>query len=246
MVRDSILQTRFFKKLQTDVENDPEIKFIVFAGDQSSSQLSELSLYFHLFREILPDLPAYWVKGNHDFWDKKHVGSLGEVLEIHDKLCKDYDIKHLDAEKVVIPYRDEILHEDKTLALFGFDGWYGNTNPPTNDISYMRYKMNGDQLPILHHMYNKAKNDFQKVLDLRESCEADTRVLLTHFPSFSDAPLVWGTMCANFDMLNPILSNFDIYLVGHSHQHVVDKRGDCRIFNCGSDYSDPKYMVIEV
>lgn len=242
------IQVKFFEQIKKDIEEDPDIKFITFVGDQSSSRLAELPMYFQIFRGALPDLPTYWVKGNHDFWDPKgaDMSSFGEALLQHKEMCEAYRIKHLDAEVEVIPYRDEILHEDKTLALYGFDGWYGNPNPPSNDINYMRYKMEEGQKPILHHMYNKAKSDFQKVLDLRGVTEADNHVLITHFPPFSDRPRVWGTMCASFDMMNPILKNFDIFCVGHSHQHVVAKNGNCRIFNCGSDYNDPKYMVIEV
>jgi predicted phosphodiesterase len=221
---------RFLKKL---AEESPDV--LVHAGDWASHSQHQLYRTLQMFRESLK-CPIVAVRGNHDFWqstDKYHPFLPTEkVLETHQAWFEEFDIHHV--SKGALKVQD--------WTFYGFDGWYGYHNPPTNDARWM--PMMTESLTTMEWFQQKAHADLVKMLDTKEEGK-EKKLCVSHFPTFTEDQRK-AHYCANLNYLEVLTENFELLLFGHSHRACDWNFRGTRIVNCGSDYNKPVYKVLEL
>lgn len=167
-------------------------------------------------------MPILVVLGNHDFWDinKKPIWETKKYIF---KLFDTYDITYLPNNPV----------EEDIFNIYGFDGWYGSSNPPSNDLNFMCQLTEG----INTHDCLKHESEIQ-IKNLPNKKYIKEHIVVTHF-DFTDHP-----MSADKKWLGGLDVKADILCVGHSHKAKENYRGMMKIINPGSDYDKPKYVVL--
>lgn len=227
---------KFIKSIAQSIKKN-DIKLLFHPGDWISNKQSEFERTLEMFSNSI-SIPIITTRGNHDFWDKEDkFSSLSRMNEYHKMIFQKYNIIHLDG----LAYR----YED--IIICGFDGWYGSDNPPTNDDMYLNKFDSGTR--AMTYLSNKAYKDFEKILSV-ETSNYRKSLCITHFPMFSQNP-IYLDMCANQNYLPHLIEKFDIALIGHSHQKsnplVLSSGSDsCKFYNAGSDYNNPKYIIIDI
>lgn len=208
----------------------PECEILAIAGDLTQG-VEQMEPFLKMLRLTLPDTDIAVVMGNHDFWDSGvTTGAFFDALVYIQKLFKDYDIYDLNDACMVL---DDII-------MYGFNGWYCATDPPTNDRFYMPPKI--ENVPMNDYMYHRAVESVGMIIDsVRELDDAEkkTKIIMTHF-NLDDTELGGGSM-----WLQSLSDEFDILLEGHTHREL--ETSDCGIkrYNAGSDYGFPKYKLVK-
>ncbi len=218
-------------------KENPEL--IIIAGDEVSSSTTQLKPYFKLVRGFVPNTPIAWVSGNHNWWlgpDIQHW-SIKRIRQYCNAVCNRFNVWNLNDKT-----RDYIVATpNKIIGIYGFDGWYAISDPMTNDKSHMGrdayYKMT--QLP------NLAYKEAQDTIDRCLKNNYDFNICVTHFAPFTDDES-YRDMCANFSLLDELSEHFDMVFVGHSHQKCDFIHNGCQWINSGSDYDNPKYIIVEI
>lgn len=229
----------FLKEIREKFEAG-EIDALIHAGDWTSYRQDQFRRTLEMFRRELGDkMPIFAVRGNHDFWDgykgrKRRQAKLmyQQMMTLHNQWFRDNDISYLG---------DGTVHNFKDVALVGFDGWYA-TMPNTNDPELMVDYVEG--CPIMAYLSNKAHKDLDHLLQLDLS-KYRKSVCVSHFPPFADDWKGKG-FSANFKFLDPMKEKFDALCFGHSHRYVNRNEDGTWIYNCGSDYDKPRYLIFEV
>jgi len=228
---------RFYRDLRKEFEPGD---ILVLAGDLSQGvefldpMCRQLRTHF-----VADELPVLVVFGNHDYWGK-HSSASAFIRNCRSMLqtLKKHDIHYLGHN----PYKiDDII-------LYGFDGWYWNSSPPTNDILYMPKTVNDVQ--VHDYMYMRCRYDVEHILRTvdrnMDGYSRDKRVIVTHFEPNDSS---YG---GNTHWLDPLSEHFATMLTGHTHRksdylHVHPKK-HCRmrVHNSGSDYNIPRYKFIDL
>lgn len=238
-------QKKFWKKVGEAIEAEG-VKLLILAGDMASTRQRHLLRTLELVNEHVK-CEIVVIRGNHDLWDgpdpkDKEAGkrSLNRLWELHRTWFKQHHIHHLEDGPIVI--------ED--VIICGFDGWYGTANPPTNDKHWMPEFHEG--CPVMPFLSNRAWKKFEECLDLDVSPYRKSIIVTHHNPypyGKSYAPDAMD-MGANAQFLPEMREKFDVLCCGHTHQFkdYTDLTGDkpFHIYNCGSDYSDPKYIIFDI
>lgn len=219
---------KFFKKLNMEI-----FDVLIIAGDMISDKQRQFQALFKLIRRYIPEKPILVVRGNHDFWDKENNPKLSfkKLIEDQQQYFYEYNIHHLEFGPFMIG----------DVIITGFDGWYHDTNPPTNDAYYMVLDING--VPIHKYLSKKADDDFINVMGMDVSNKKS--ICVTHFPSFSrDA--YSKQLNANSKYMDHLTMKFDMLIIGHSHAECDIMYDRCQVINVGSDYNRPKYKILKV
>jgi predicted phosphodiesterase len=232
------------------------VDLLVHGGDWIADNQHQLPRTWKMFRKYLGDLPILTVNGNHDFWDRDYWGSpvrkrsycrhpsgmsLNEMFLQH----KDWALEHN-----IHLLRDKPFIKEDTI-FYGFNGWYGHSNPPTNDSKYMNPLY--ESAPTSLYLSNLAYKELDKIiLDINTQHDYKNKVCVTHFPPYSKDSR-YEIYCANTSFINPIEENFDLLIVGHSHQTEDWNYKSLRIVNPGTyfdpmsgGYNKPKFVIIEI
>lgn len=228
---------KFWRNIKKEIEAN-DVKALIWAGDLSANKQRQFSRSIEQARHHIK-IPILLVRGNHDFWDavdaidkNAYKRSFGLLQNLHAEIFKKYDISHLENGPVVI----------KDVIIAGWDGWYGISNPPTNDDVNMFNDHEG--CPMHVFMSNRAWKKFEEVLNLDVSNYRKS-IAVTHFnPYVTDRK--WADMCANNKFYDLIKEKYDVFCCGHNHQFKDRIEDGCRVLNSGSDYNNPKYIVFEV
>jgi predicted phosphodiesterase len=266
---------KFLKKLAKSCVEE-KVDVLIHAGDWISVNQHQLPRTFKMFREAMGDIPILGVLGNHDHWDYDYWGvpakkrrfakhpagmSLPRMMAQHKEWAEEYNIQLLENN----PYRHDEQGEDD-VVIYGFNGWYNQTPPNTNDPGQMA-KMY-ETCPAHVYLANKASKDLNWVLSEVELVECENekvkKICVTHFPPYSKQARYLG-FCANPKYLNFIADKFDVLLVGHSHQQedfieeVEDFNDEgtwintLRCINAGTEfdphsggYDKPNFKIFEV
>ncbi len=216
-----------------------------------------------LMRKYFPNTPILSTIGNHDYWcvsskrkkvvawdgTHKYVknGAPGPEdfianLEYIRAAFKEFDVHFLDKDGLYV-------HGDFSSVVFiGASGWYNNPNPPTNDRRWLPIGLDGDT----NRSILKATEDdlfrHEAALQLRGKFTADqTLIFVSHFPVVNAGRDYKGAF-EDFSWRHSLCEYFNEtygckhFLCGHAHQL---HKGPLR-WECGPDYYNPTYQIIEV
>lgn len=242
------------QQLRAMAKDNPDV--IVNCGDNTgtTSGYKCTKQIVRLIRQFFPETPILWTNGNHDYWCTSKVKENGRYyktrpspidfyknLNMIEECLKEANIHFLDKDGIY-------SHPDFSDVLFiGSSGWYAHPNPPTNDINYLPYSLDGDT----HRSLIKQTEDnlFNTEAKLQTIYQKDyhTVIFVSHFPvikagidykgRFED--FSWRTHIGDFFQEN---YNCKHFLCGHAHQL---HEGPLR-YECGPDYYKPAYQIIEV
>jgi hypothetical protein len=152
------------------------------------------------------------------------------MLEAHSKWYKESNIIDLNET----PYHLEVI------SFKGHDGWYGLTDTGTRDSARIPKDI------TMADLSRKAHLALERNLDLINNLDEQKIVYITHMPAFTENPM-YTKYCAASSHLDAITQAANIYCVGHSHQRAEGFTiNNCRVYNCGSDYDDPRWVEFEV
>lgn len=223
---------------------DGEIEALLHAGDWVISEQHQVMRTWKLFRKELGDLPIWTVMGNHDHWDysswglplakrrwrTKHINgkSYGAMENDWETWAGEFDISLLEPH-------GPIVKPEKNLAIYGFNGWYEEVPPNTNDSNFMpKYH---ESAPIHSYLRYKAGKKVDECMEHAEEIKKKypgiKTLLLTHHPSYNFEP-EWAFMSANMRWMPFIAEHFDFYCVGHSHRQedFIYKSPDDNYMRC--------------
>lgn len=217
-----IVLTKFYKS----IINKETFDIIVITGDINSHKQSTFESAIKHLREYFKQDTILIVKGNHDWWDTDELFTKIDEIELQQReILKKYRIIDLEEVSMYISYY---------VGFIGLMGWYGMELPPTND----KYNI-PEGLVGMNKLAWKKEKALEKVKLSKNFDNLKKRVVVTHF-GFDP---VYGYSAKDERV---IFDNADIVLYGHSHIKDQRERGEVKVYNCGSDYNDPKYLIIEV
>jgi len=217
-----------------------DIDIITIAGDLISNKTSQLRKFCKLIRDRI-DKPILVVHGNHDFWntDKDDRYKSPQHRDIESRILYSIEtLKEFNMNYLRTPYQKD------NVRFYGFDGWYSNTNPPSNDEMWMPKSPSG--LPIHQYMSNRAFNHLYEILDDVENYNNTINICVTHFQPYLEIEGTWESMSANPRYLEVLKDKFKYLLTGHTHKELECNYHGMKIINSGSNYNKPKYRIIEV
>jgi predicted phosphodiesterase len=193
-----------------------KVDMVVHAGDWASCNSSQFLSCVRLFRKYFPDIPILGTLGNHDFWSKNP-----KVLIRNNEVFKKYNILN--------------FWTNGTIKVVALQSWYNTCNPPSNDQDNMPPNMTHcDMIVRMHH-------NFDDVIDIID----ENSVVVSHFTPYNYR-YGYTSMCGPRAMFERITEVAKVLCLGHSHLHMDEMIGKCRVINCGSDYYKPKYLIFEV
>lgn len=236
----SIIHRKWARKVLSSLEYD----ILILAGDLATSKKDQLRISLRFFREVAGRRPIILARGNHDFWDKDML-NLVALDKLHNKWMIESDIVNLDSGSLVT-----FIVEGTETSFLGWDGWY-SLPPNSNDSLHMpREVLNettGIYIPTDEWMRRRADEAFFSALTNAETHKArgGKVVAVTHFPIVPYlTPEEWSGNPRYFQLLAP---HVDVLCFGHSHKRVDGLVIDgVRLYNCGSDYDKPNYVLFEI
>lgn len=235
-----LIHERFFAEMAEEWAKADGIDALILAGDLISHKQKSMKTLFRTIRNVMPHVPVVACLGNHDYWDEgKYYGgskcrkyTYQELDEMHKEAFGEFNIHRVSATPLVI----------KDVAIVGFDGWYAQHNPNTNDKYWMAYQWDG--LDPFAFMIKKAAMEFDTLMGMDLTPYRAT-VGITHFPPFTDH-VRYIPYCASMNLMPFMTEKWDVLCVGHSHKACDFVENDCRVINSGSDYDHPRYVVFDV
>lgn len=237
---------RYHEKFLTEIAelvDKGEVDIVVHAGDWSTNRQDQFHRTLKMFRRYL-SVPILTVKGNHEFWDQKKDGRKMQkkhmyhsLIKMHDEWFEESDIHYLG--------NGEFVKDD--VCFVGFDGWYGyvgEAKRETRDGEVMVRDVEGCETMV--YLSNKAYKDLDELL-AKDYSKYRKVVCVSHFPPLTED---WKgkdkAFSANMNFLEPMKEKFDVLCFGHSHMRVERKEDGTWIYNCGSHYDKPRYLIFEV
>ena len=207
---------------------------------------------FRRFREAMPDVPSCGVLGNHEHWIRgRKAGFTGDHLgkSFQRPSAETWRLNYLEIQRVFEENKIHFLDlagpmrlpDHPGIAIVGHTLWYEKAQPPTNDLNFMPYSMDGDTHAFMRrNAYREAFDNLDKLTD-----EDMTRVFVSHFPVINvkgDHEFEQFSASAVFGESLQATFRIQKFLCGHAHQY---HNGPLR-FEAGSDYGRPKFLMIEI
>ena len=192
-----------------------------------------------LCENVKDDIPKLFVLGNHDFWSVGRIPHQ-EIIDAHDFIFNGF-------KKRNVHYLHEHEYEDDKIRVFGCDGWYGSSNPDTNDYQHMT--MEFGYPGGLHSFYRYSRLVKWFAENAGKMLFIDSKkinIFVTHFGLFKEDPNFKPNLSGDVNFANYIkIKNFDFVFYGHSHKPADFMINNIHVINVGSDYENPKYMIVE-
>jgi DNA repair exonuclease SbcCD nuclease subunit len=223
------------------------VDLVVHAGDFCGGRTGYKSVATtsSLLREVFPNTPIVAVLGNHDIWMKPTRKFKGEgwypidygapSLFSYTKCLRKIEEAFL-IQKIHFLDKDGVFRDSRFpgVALVGHSGWYKH-KPNSNDWCHLPVGLEGD---THSHLLKKAETEVFKNLD-QLTPEDTKRVFVSHHPVIE--PRDWGWDSKLGELL---ITDYSIktFLNGHLHER---HEGPLK-WEAGSDYNNPRYVVLEV
>ena len=214
---------------------------IIHSGDIGSHCYENRRDFVVELRKMFPDLPVIAVLGNHCYWHNGVNKTFSQLCQKNTKLLKDNNIIELNGD-------NDFTYEK--VYFCGFGGWYSDLNPPTNDkFNIPQYDTVGKD-----YLYSQSHKQFSKCLAHMSAYKAEVgfpTVLVSHFP-FVQGATDWksdkGSYFGNNLKYEEFLFNTDYFIFGHTHSSYtgVANNGKTKCINVGSNYEDPKFLILEI
>lgn len=243
------IHEKFLKKLMQE-----KFDVLVHTGDIASHKQKQLYRSLHMFKEALGEIPFLFVLGNHCLWDQDSWNngrynkrtSYEEMKSTQREWFEELKVHYL--QDSPFKYGDEAI-------FYGYDGWYLNLPPPSNDKNWMPSV--AKLCPIDQYLSYRANKSLDAILASAEEAKRlnpNIKTICATHHSLTQYRGGFDTMGGNPRHLDFLSENMDYVLNGHSHQEVDQVHEfingnmvhSCRIINAGSDYDKPKYKIIEI
>lgn len=206
--------------------------WILHAGDWATSHPRETAEGMHQAARICLESTIITVTGNHDYWnDERPTNAIESHIGFREH-CEMAHIRHIPPQLSI----DAALPA-RGLTIVGGHAWYNHPNPPTKDRMYMNAYTDG--MDTFEWLRRGWQNQFLHVQQFVHDNSSNYKIFLTHFPGGEP----WGQ---DPHMMEMMAEECDLIVRGHSHKAEDFMWGKCRVVNAGSDYDDPKYLVVEV
>jgi predicted phosphodiesterase len=233
--RTSRIHQKFFDTLSRE-----SFDVLLLAGDLGTARIEHFQGLLRAVREALPDHVILAVRGNHDLWDRRKryyflggaYRNLSQLLAYQEHLFEKYRIQHLESQSFV---RDGVF-------VTGWDGWYSDLNPPTNDELHLPSSVEG--IPVHAWLNRRAHTMFDRVLQELDAHPTYRRIVVTHMPCFAHETT--ESLCANPRYIDFLQGRCEVLCVGHEHRHRNMLLGGIQIYESGSGYDHPRYMIFEI
>jgi predicted phosphodiesterase len=208
------------------------VDVVLNCGDSISHKEVQIEKFMELQRRYI-QCPIVQCMGNHDFWDSGESPDwYDDRMRIWDKMYKKYNVLH--------PSECPKIGE---FNIVGIDGWYHSRMAveKTNDIYHIGTTV-GD-VGSFKYLREKAEKDLQDII--HKGLDRDKTLYMTHFSPFIDnvSDIVYS---ANPDMAEKLVDNFKWVCTGHTHRYKNEVIKGTTILNCGSNYNEPKFIIIEM
>lgn len=232
------IHERFSSLLQSRIEAN-SVEVLIVAGDIATNKQEQIEAFFKLYRSKI-SIPILVVFGNHDYWDDKawvgdryRTRGIGELIELHKEMCAKYDIQYLGDRSVQI----------KDVLFCGYDGWYDDIDPGTNDLHHMQ-KWH-ESAPVHQYMNYRAHKEADRVLSEASDSNSLIKVLVSHFDCVPHKYL--GSKHRGPERhLKAQSEVFNTIIYGHTHTQHEAKVGEAMVLSTGSDYNHPVSMIFDL
>lgn len=212
----------------------PQCDVLLIGGDVISHSQLQWESILSMIQARFPKQRKFFVMGNHDYWGfTNYHFNMSNI----NNLLKQYGIEHLEGNEIN-------MIDD--IALFGFGGWYGSSDPPSRDYEYIPKFLFGksitsEQLSFHDRLYQKAEYMRKQILEHLPKYKKS--IILTHFEPNTHpmgAPAHW------MDEFRDKAQERLVLCCGHSHMRVEAHSGAFTHYNHGSDYNSPDYIKFEL
>lgn len=219
-------------------EHNAEI--VIITGDTASTRQKEIDKFFKLLRSKV-SIRVVVVWGNHDYWDddyrtqsKARVRTMGELFQLHKKICEQYDLHYLgDGDLILGDYQ-----------ICGYDGWYHDVDPGTNDLRPGRMLSFVESAPTHSYMNYRAHKDCERILESATNSQSKIKILVSHFDCVEHE--YFGSRHrgdpSHLDALSKI---FDFIIYGHTHRRINEPINKARVLSPGGDYDHPVGLIVD-
>jgi predicted phosphodiesterase len=229
-----VIHEKFLKHLAEVIQLN-DIKFLIHAGDWACNKQDQFERTLLMFRKHI-SIPIIAVRGNHELWDWQKVARRkmmwGEMDRKHREWFKAAGIHHLENDGPFV-IGDTII--------MGWDGWYHDLNPPTNDDTQMiGYIESG----TAHQYHNRRAHRALDAMLQVDRSQYKTAICVTHMPvvikSIIDAKFNANPMYFDF-----VKSKCEFLCMGHSHTYMNELKEGVRLLNAGSDLDRPNFLMFD-
>lgn len=232
------------KKIRKMIKNlsEENVDLLIIAGDIATVNQ-------HQFKRCMEEIRAglscdiVYVRGNHDLWDRIHkkdklsgTRNLQQIYNHHQEITYNLAITHLD--------EGPFSFDDGRVEVYGFDGWYAEFDPGTNDAINMPKQH--ESAPVPAYLVGKAWKDFGRCLDDVKNSKAEVKILVTHHNLYVEPKYGANSHNGIIKFYPEVKENFDILCCGHTHVYQNYKDDNLLVLNSGSDYNKPRYVIFEV
>jgi predicted phosphodiesterase len=216
------------KILETKLKKVPkDIDLVIHAGDWISDSQAQWKDCFELFRSLFPTVNIIGVLGNHDLWNNPKKDVLETEREIK-LLFKKYNIHYLPNNPFI----------SKDIIIYGFNGWYYDIEPPSNDRNWINNWVE-NKYDFNAFLSKRSCYDMENILN--QNISNKYSICVTHF-----GPNDYSKMGADPKYIEHLSQKFNLVIIGHSHIEQDYMINNCRVINPGSDYNDPKFKIIKM
>lgn len=221
-------------------ELKPDI--LVNAGDYCGASMGWKSVrqITQITRAHLPTIPIVSVLGNHDYWCASGT-ARPRLIAFQSNLARIGQV--FDEHKIHWLDRDGIYDvPDTDIQVLGDSGWYANSNPPTNDRNYLPVGIEGDT-----NSYLASKAYARASTQLASLRPGSTRIWASHFPVYklgADYKGDFETYSWSAQLGQVLTSEYNVSYILEGHSHY--RREGPLVWNCGSDYSMPRYIGVGI
>lgn len=234
---------RIHEKFLNEIK-ELDFDIMLHAGDWGCNKPDQTYRSMIMFRNHLGNRPIVGVLGNHDYWQhKQHKAFSFNRL--------DETLRQKAAENNIFLVGRGLgfytLMQESKVAVLGLDGWYAHPNPQTNDTDNMWRNVEG--VSVHQWMQKIAIQEFDSLIDTAKGLKQDgyKLIFLSHFPLYIQKPNdeMYSGNPKWMQFLEEI--GFEAMCFGHSHSQIIETgSGGQMIYNAGSDYNNPKYLIFEV
>lgn len=237
-----ITLSNYFKKNLLQLK---ESELMVISGDLIASKQESFPQLFKLLRHYYHyDKEILIVRGNHDYWDYENKHNYDAYKYMQDNFRKECDLFE-------ITYLPDSPWYTKNFVFYGFDGYYAQIPPKTNDVRNMPLQAHDEDIHI--HLNRKAHNHLQAILrdvDGFKNKHPDKKlVCVTHYNLKAEP--AWEFMSGHRSYLDAITgAGFKYLFWGHNHKKENFKYtyngNTINVINAGGDYDKPSLMFIDL